>query len=487
MIRGMTSIGRLFLPLLLGTPWLFGETAKLELKTLPDESAYGSREFYLGMSSQQHFFMQSQKPAGEDGRFKEVVKKEPKYASDHPFRCVAKLGSYEYAFALDSTDLKKNGYDRLYLDLDRDGDLTDDEPIKAKRMDAMFGGNYRHREFPLRVLAAEAGGEKFDCPCSLSVGSNLNDEGVVEYASASWTTRAYREGSITLDGKSHAVFLIDYNNNGTFNDRFEMDKSARTYDDRFYPMTGDMVLVDPDFKTERFSGYGPTDTPDRQYLSKLVNVDGKYFKIEATPSGDKLTLEPSELPLGAVSNESGPFRAVLFGEHGLVKVAGDKDKPATVPAGEWSLLEYQVDLTDAPAEKPKPASAPAQEPAPANKKTLGQKLAALFGADNGSGPNVVFDNRPKYTLVRARARGEAKPLKVGKDKTEKLAFGPPYKPVVAVSYVNGKEAHLELKLVGVAGEVCETMMIKGSQPSQPSFRILKKNGDLVKKGQFEYG
>src|SRR5690606_25192681 len=133
-------------------------------------------------------------------------------------------------------------------------------------------------------------------------------------------------------------------------------------------------------ETVRYSGYSPSTSPDRQHLSKLVNIEGRYYKITATASGDKVTVEPAELPLAAVVNSNGPYRAVIFGEHGLIKISGEADKPVAVPAGEWRVLEYQIDLTNVVA---KPASQPEDSPAkPApGKKSLGQRLAGIFGVD----------------------------------------------------------------------------------------------------------
>jgi hypothetical protein len=475
------------------------ETADLELRTLPDSVDHGTKDYYLGMTSQQHFWMHPDMAEHEpEPRFDSVAKKEPKYRSEHPFKRVAKLGSYQYAFALDSTNLEKQGYDRLYLDRNRNGDLTDDKVINAKRMDAIFGGSYRQREFPSQKLEVEADGKTFETPCSLSVGSNIGADGKVEYASASLRNGAYREGKITIDGKPRHVFLLDYNNNGRFDDLCEMNDNIRMADGRLYPDIGDMVLVDPRFKKEMYSGYSPVDSADRQYLSKLVGIEGRYYRITTSAAGDKVTIDPASLPLGAIASDNGPYRAVLFGTHGMIKIAGEKGKPAPVPAGEWQLLEYQINLTNAPAEKPKsqpatsekktPEQAEAGKPAPAKKKSLGERLAGLFGAGSYA-PPIAAVVGPKYTFVQARATEKPKPLKVAEGKTETLVFGPPYKPVVSVGWVNpgSKDVSLQLKLVGVAGEVCETIMVKGAQPGAPTFRILKKDGELVKKGQFEYG
>ncbi len=65
--------------------------------------------------------------------FRSLVKNEPKkYQAERPVRGLTQLGSDRYAFVLDSKDAKSKGYDRLYFDLNHNGDLTDDKPIEAE-------------------------------------------------------------------------------------------------------------------------------------------------------------------------------------------------------------------------------------------------------------------------------------------------------------------------------------------------------------------
>ncbi|MBI4581993.1 MAG: hypothetical protein HY718_20005 [Planctomycetes bacterium] len=484
-------------------PAVRAETVDLKLRTISDERDFGSEESYLHRTMPQHFFMQRDNPESSNARdFERIVEKEPKYAGKKPFKGVAKLGSQQYPFVLDSTNLKTRGYDRLYFDRNHNGDLTDEPPIKAVSDSSRYSSDsYRSREFPRQTLEIDSDGVKHECAFSLSVYSHIGNDRASEYAvddyvSASLHTVIYREGSITVDGKPHRIVLLDYNSNGRFNDLFEVDEAVKTSRDEIYPSTGDMVLVDPVARKHEYGGYGAADSQSRQYLSKLLVVDGRYYTITTTAPGDKLTLEPAKLPLGALVNANGPYRAVVYGKQGMVKLTGEANKPVPIPAGEWRLLEYQIDLTDKPAVKPadkaatQPAAPPtASAPAP-KKKSLAERLARILGTDDGAPSfSSIIDRGPRYTLVAARATSKAKAVTVAEGKTETLPFGPPYRPVVSVSWVGdeSKEAHLELKLVGAAGEICNNLMVKGDRPAAPTFRILGKTGELVRKGKFEFG
>lgn len=476
---------------LLGSSWLYGETIELQMRPFSKDAAYDALDDVLQMTMPQHFMMHDGEIHGTNTAptFASLAKKEPAYQSKKPFKAVAQLGDHHYALALDSTNLKK-GYDRLYFDRNRNGDLTDEKPIVAIKDLAGFPGLFSHRSFPPQILQIETGGVKFETSFEVSAYSQLDAEDSPRYVSVSLRNHACREGKLTLNGKAHRVFVLDYNSNGRFDDACRVEKV--NFSDRelgSYAMPGDMVLIDPEAKQHNW-GYDPCSSSDRQYLSKLLNIGDKYYTVKITPAGDRLTVEPAKLPMAHLVNDHGPYRALLDGgERGVIKISGDKHKPAPVPAGEWCLLDYQIDLTGVSASQPstasdsQPASQPASAPAP-KRKSLWSALASIVSSD----ASEVVLNRPKFDIATARATAKAKPVKVAAGKTETLPFGPPYRPVVTVDYrEDKKEARLTLSLLGSGGEEVSNLMVKGDRPSPPSFKIHNNKGELVKQGKFEFG
>ena len=89
------------------------ETCTLTLKRRETKSAAFDRASYMYWSVRPQYFYVQMNADGERPvaavpsdqsqaeAFKRIVKKEPKYQSEYPFRGVVKLGSQEYAFALD--------------------------------------------------------------------------------------------------------------------------------------------------------------------------------------------------------------------------------------------------------------------------------------------------------------------------------------------------------------------------------------------------
>jgi hypothetical protein len=499
----------------------WAETCTLELKRLGPESRSGDDYTYRATYPQSFYeqLVQGSRQAGNQQQaeaFKRIVKKEPKYQSERPFRGVAKLGSQEYAFVLDTAappakeakpdaekdkaekdkkdkkdgeksksdsataklarklmkaaDNKKSaaiGYSRLYFDVNHNGDLTDDKVIEADAQDARqnYSSGQMSRtffRFPRVDLTVDNDGTKSDYSFFMSGQSMVQPQ--FSYLSVSLNAAAYREGDVTLDGKKHRVVLIDFNSNGRFGDEMRL-VDAQTMQggkivSRKYPQQGDMLLVDP--TPGHDAPYDVTESDCRNYVSKMVAVDGRFYNVKMSPSGDSLTLDASPAGLGKMSNPNGPFQAIIYGDAGFLKIRGDKDNSPSVPEGHWKLLSYTI--RHAEAEKPK--------------KSGDEKKAASPVARTTS-------------AVTAEVSGDYKAVKVVKGETASLPFGPPYKPTVSTEYFEDGNAHkvlaLSLSLVGSAGETCSDMRVNGGRPSKPEFTITDSKGKVIETGSFEYG
>ena len=215
------------------------ETATLQLKRLEATGRPGvvysrsSLDRVYRMTYPQHFYMrireEGEKVTGSaEAAFSRVIKTEPeKYQLKHPFRGVARLGGQEYGFVLDAKDAESSGYSRLYFDFHHNGDLTDDKPVDAVEAKGRYpvSSSYRYHSFPRVDVTLALDGQKLDYSFFLTVYSRMT--GKSGYASASLNAAAYREGEITLDGKTRRVVLLDYNSNGCFNDQCKALKVAK--------------------------------------------------------------------------------------------------------------------------------------------------------------------------------------------------------------------------------------------------------------------
>ncbi len=491
---------------------LRAETSALQMKRIeapPVGQGYTSPTDYLYRATRpQHFFMQLGMPSGlrlarpDQGaeQFDQIVNKQPdEYVSPHPFRGVAKLGTEQYAFVVDwkaaesdpSADASDSedqpeppsqslgGYARLYFDLNHNGDLTDDGVIEAasQREAESSSARYWLSYFPRVDLTLRADGTEYDYSFLLYV--SVRESETLSYASASLSAAAYREGEITLNGRSRRVVLIDFDSNGRFDDQFKIREESDTPSEQVYAEYGDVLLLDPPSEAAGYSSpYDPTTSDYRHFMSKLINVDGRYHETEVTAAGDKLTMTPSSAPLGYVTNANDGFRAALYSDKGFVEVSGGQSEPVAVPEGDWKLLSYTIDQT---------RTQEAEQKDPDKEKEEVSLLNTLAKALSGAGQSAARA-RPRYTVISARATRGYEAVEVRAGKTVALPFGPPYKPIVKVA---GRSSEgtvlLAMSLVGSGGEVCSSLVVDGGRPKPPEFTITTPDGEEVERGKFEYG
>ena len=51
------------------------------------------------------------------------------------------------------------------------------------------------------------------------------------------------------------------------------------------------------------------------------------------------------MAVGHVRNANPGYRALVYGDQGILKVCGDKEGRAPLPVGQWKLLMYTIDRT----------------------------------------------------------------------------------------------------------------------------------------------
>jgi hypothetical protein len=478
------------------------ETVRLRRVEFKDERFYRAitepGQLLLRLTSSQSFSANGEKLEAFGGKdapaFSAVIKKEPaKYASSHPFRFMAKLGSDYFGFVLDGEHPESKGFDRLYFDSNHNGDLTDDEVIHVRPPTwSLFGDMH---EFPRVSVTVRVDGKPAEYSFFL-MGSCSGTPG----SPANWSAWAqlmpgnYYEGEFALEGKGHRIILQDFNSNGRFDDAWTVDSKTAT------PTPGDVLLIDPDLKDYSMPGFGLTDRKERHAMSKLVCIDGRFYDVQVSPTCDTLTLTPCKLPMGTATNPAERYQAVLYGERGMVKIRGEKSKAVQIPAGDWKLSSYTIEASTAGRKRVERAadktdstgsSGPGGAKTPSDKDKAAQQRPAYermlrWVVEGGMTRASPF--RPRVAMVSAQATKDCPTVKVPEGKTTSLPFGPPYKAVVDVSYVmGGDQVSLGMKLVGSAGETCTNLAVEGGKPDPPAFEIRTAKGEFIERGTFEYG
>ena len=526
------------------------ETCTLDLKRVDVSnrlSVSGLPMAYLARStSPQSFFQQLGGPqgaivgpsGGSKLKFSEVIKKEPaKYVTETPFRGVAELGSQHYGFVLDAAppskedkeeddkkdaaddkkadEKEKSGgslvsmlskavaqaapskpkietvtYTRLYFDRNHNGDLTDDEVIEATTTRA-YSHSMTYSTFPMVELTIDVEGKKLDYAFTFKVYANVSSS--FAYANASLNSAAYRDGEITLDGKKHRILLIDFNSNGRFNDTASVNEQVRSSNGTIYPTTGDILYIDPQSTQDFRNPYDVTSGGGQFQVGKLIGMDGRFFDLKIDPSGDTLSIDPSDVTVGHVTNANQDFRAIVYGDQGMLQIASDDSGKAPLPAGEWKLLSYTIEQAETAKPAPEAQKNDKTKREPEEEKDKDKKEEkSLLDVLSSALLKVTPTLRPtpaRLSSVSARATTDFKPVTVVEGKSAKMPFGPPYKPKVSAPPIRKGQSSvsLSMSLVGCGGEVCSSLRVNGGQPSAPEFTISTKDGEEVAAGKFKYG
>lgn len=171
------------------------QTAKLQLD--PKGTALARVGYYPVRIA-----LSPQKPAG--------VKKEPAYIGQ-PKYGTFRVGNGPRSTIVLAVDEPENGEWRIYVDANANGDLTDDGDGKwAKRSDrngrVMYGVNH----YVVRASYGDQTRETASAQYGIAAYRFADLPAVLVYREAA------RTGTITLDGKSHKVLLIENDTDGLF-------------------------------------------------------------------------------------------------------------------------------------------------------------------------------------------------------------------------------------------------------------------------------
>ena len=189
-----------------------------------------------------------------------------------------------YHFAVDESQGMGKGYDRLYFDLNRDLDLTNDVPLASLRnppKGAMLDYSTIKQQVCFHYLHVSFDfGSDSQQPLEIMPRLMVYDG---EYADMSFVTTQARKGRITICGQRYDVLLgHNYVVSGWFND----------------PWTA-LHLI-PDGNMNKRSQWQGADR-----LMAVHRIEGTYYCFSATPAGDELTARPYEGKLGTFMGGSG--------------------------------------------------------------------------------------------------------------------------------------------------------------------------------------
>jgi hypothetical protein len=241
----------------------------------------------------------------------------PSFTGDKPLFVVwetpmAKSGKVWMVF--DKSN-KTGPYDRLYLDANINGDLADETalaPARRESNQAYFGA--------VKVVF-----EGEDGPITYHLDLELYASPERAYclvAPAGWY-----EGPITVGGvKKHCV-LIDFNVNGTFN-----DKSGT-------PGNCDRIRI------------GAQDSRETRFIGNYIEVDDKLYRTEIARDGAFLVLkDATDVPYGTVRLPDGITSLSVGGENGQF-IRKPQNGAVKLPVGNYRIDYWSIFKDDGKGSK----------------------------------------------------------------------------------------------------------------------------------------
>ena len=305
---------------------------------------------------------------------------------------------------------KSGPYDRLYIDSSGNGRLDDKTPIPLdpKSPYSSSGSYSAFAPTPL-VFKGEDGPITYHLMFLFYQYEKANAQAYV--SSAGWY-----EGTVNFDGVKKHIQLIDGNVNGTFDD-MEAD-----------PYESDRVKVDGDKTSERF-------------LGRMLEVDGKFFRIEVARDGAFVKVQKAEnVALGQVHVPENISEFGAFGHNGhFVRVPANGQ--LSLPIGHYRMVSWLINRKD-------------------------EKGASWTLTGSGFPESANFE--------------------VAADKTVALEIGEPVTGVLKATESAGRQIEFSLQFEGRQKEAIQ-MLRGGERPQGPKLILANAQGKECYTNSFEFG
>jgi hypothetical protein len=270
----------------------------------------------------------------------------------------------------------------------------------------------------------EAGGDAFYVHCS----------------DGKWLTlwpAFYRDGNVILEGKTRRITLMDADFDGRYNESF-VPPAVDGRDPGCDVLTLDAGSYEP------LPGGGKKSRAEIVPLSKLINVDGRYYALAAPDDGSTVEFRRAEPAFGLLDLGGKEVTLELWSDAGRQKLSGS-EKLWRLPAGRYGVVSLKLTEADA---------------------------GDIWTFETGgaqTGPLRDFEIRPGRTTA--------------------FKIGPPFE-IKASLRRRGQEPLVDVgfTLQGQGGERYSSAPKKnGQEPPVPSLKILDGAGQVVHSGQFAYG
>jgi hypothetical protein len=355
---------------------------------------------------------------------------------------------------LDTVKPGERNYSRLYIDYDGDGNLAGEKPLDSNIRETKYvqivGGDLPPVEMTILTDGVRT---PYRMQLKLQAQTPFGTSGQGRFISFLYDVIGGYRGTFTLGGATYTILLGDTNGNGRFDDcaRTAMNHTHAGHTPLF--QMGDQVLLTDGKYTDYFN---------LQPLGDLLWLNATLYEVKIDIAKGKMTLTETRSGLAPLKLPMRVERLSLYAEDtGRCLMAY---KPSSdilmLPPGKYRLLSY-----------------------------------------------LAFRRDERGDLWRMNAGGtsDSPVVEVTSKGGAVLTYGEPYVPVVDIPhnyrvlhndiFLNfniegtGKERMLALSTIESAGS--RFLFLKqsriGKRPKEPTYTIVKADGEIAARGSFHYG
>jgi len=236
----------------------------------------------------------------------------PEFKEDKPlfYKWSSPMAKSGYLLIAVDCNEKGRAHDLLYIDSNGDGSLKDETAVEAYRTES------QHSYFgPVKITF-----EGKDSPITYHLNFRLCDhsERPLMVSSAGWY-----EGTITVAGTKKHCVLIDYDVNGTFN-----DKSIKSFN-----------------KCDRIR-VGEEGTSNTRFVGNYIEIDGALYRLDVARDGACIKLTKAEdVVFGNIRLPETISEFAAGGENGLFILKPEKGA-GKLPVGKYRVERWSIERKD---------------------------------------------------------------------------------------------------------------------------------------------
>ena len=386
----------------------------------------------------------------------------PKLNAPIPVYGFLTLGDTKRLFILDQAAKENEFFNRLYLDMNANNDLTDDLVIEGS---FQYRGQYAvETSFPSQDITYQYEGKtlpyRFRLYGSVYFSFNKKEPITKEVLNQRFypavSARCIYKSQFTVEGQKYQMLLADTNCNGRFDDALSLPsdyKKAFQYSRKIYASGDKMYLR----KDGNFSWY------DEQTVAKKIFLEGRLNDFSISLAQGKLFFNPSADAAATINLPMQVDKLGLYREDGGVSIniynAAENIK---VPAGNYLLMGYSL---------------------------------------------IRKDSSGAEWWLKTSATIDTPIFSVAENVVTSVKMGEPFLPRIEIPYwslqqFKGNQKSVQISLVteGTGGEEIDEISLRANQktdillsektpnrPKEATYTISKLDGSIVAQGRFEYG